>query len=111
MLINPGNLRGDRLLARFLRSIVVVVALRRIVPVQVALNHYLLVGQHDALPADVAGFIVIFPNHIRIRGQNRNLTVWLAAQTVIAIIDGLGSLHPTIIAQLRLEPQPRFAWW
>ena len=108
MVIGPVGLRCDRFLARFLRGIVVV-TLRRIVPVQVALNHYLLVGQHDALPANIAGFIVIFPNHIRIRGQNRNLTVRLAAQTIIAIIDGLGSLHPTIIAQLCLEPQPRFA--
>ena len=106
MLVSPGDLGGNRLLARFLGGVIVVVTLRRIVPVQVALNHYLLVGQHDALPADVAGFIVIFPNHIRVRGQNRNLTVRLAAQTVIAIIDGLGSLHPTIIAHLRLEPQP-----
>ena len=70
-LFNLNRLCRDWLLARFLRrGRGGIVALGRIVPVEVALNHYLLVGQHDALPADIAGLIVIFPNHIRVRGQN-----------------------------------------
>src|SRR5579862_8547510 len=60
---------GNGLLARVLRRWSCgVVAFGRIVAVQVALDDYLLIGQNDALPADIAGLIVIFPNHIRIRG-------------------------------------------
>ena len=70
MSLKLKGLRRYWLLPRVFRRIVIVIALYRIVAVQVALDHYLLVGQNDALPADVAGLIVIFPKHILVRGQN-----------------------------------------
>jgi hypothetical protein len=70
----------------------------RKVPVEVVLNLDFLAGQNDPSPPDIAGTNVVFTDNVGVRGQDRNRPIRLVSQTVVQLVNGLGTLHPLIIA-------------
>ena len=65
---------------------------------KVVLDLYFLAGQNDPSPPDIAGTHIVFAYHIRVRGEHRNRPIRLVPQTVIRLVNRLGTLHLIIIA-------------
>ena len=70
----------------------------RKMPVEVVLNLDFLAGQNDPSPADIASAHIVFTDNIRIRCQHRNRPIRLVSQTVVRLVDRLGTLHLLSIA-------------
>ena len=69
----------------------------RKMPVKVVLDLYLLAGQNYSSPPDVPGTHIVFAHHVGVSGQNRNRPIRLISQTVVRLVNRLGSLHLIII--------------
>ena len=67
-------------------------------PVKVVLDLYFLAGQNDPSPPDVPGTHIVFADHVGVRGQHRNRPIRLISQTVVRLVNRLGTLHLFIIA-------------
>ena len=65
---------------------------------KVVLDLYFLAGQNDPSPPDITGTRIVFAYHVGIRGQHRNRPIRLISQTVVRLVNRLGSLHLIIIA-------------
>jgi hypothetical protein len=65
---------------------------------EVVLNLYFLAGQNDPSPPDITGTHVVYTHNIGVRCQHRNRPIRLISQTVVRLVNGLGTRHLTIIA-------------
>jgi hypothetical protein len=70
----------------------------RKVPVEVVLNLDFLAGQNHPSPADIAGAHIVFADNVGVRCQDRNRPIRFISETVVQLVNGLGTLHPFIIA-------------
>jgi hypothetical protein len=70
----------------------------RKVPVEVVLNLDFLAGQNHPSPPDIAGVHIIFADNVGVRCQDRNRPIRFISQTIVQLVNGLGTLHPLIIA-------------
>src|ERR1039457_1404706 len=70
----------------------------RKVPVEVVLNLDFLAGQNHPSPPDIAGADIIFADNVGVRCQDRNRHIRFISQTVVQLVNGLGTLHPLTIA-------------
>jgi hypothetical protein len=70
----------------------------RKVPVEVVLNLDFLAGQNHPSPPDIAGADIIFADNVGVRCQDRNRPIRFISQTVVQLVNGLGTLHPLSIA-------------
>jgi hypothetical protein len=57
-----------------------------------------LASQNDPPPPDIAGTHIVFADNVGVRCQDRNRPIRLISQTVVQLVNGLGTLHPLIIA-------------
>jgi hypothetical protein len=65
---------------------------------EVVLDLYFLAGQNDPSPPDISGTRIVFAHNIGISRQDRNRPIRLIPQTVVQLINRLGTLHLIIIA-------------
>jgi hypothetical protein len=65
---------------------------------EIVLNLGFLTGQNDPSPPDIAGTHIVFADHVGVRRQHRNRPIRLISQTVVRLINRLGTLHRFIIA-------------
>ena len=70
----------------------------RKVPVEIVLDLDFLAGQNDPSPPDIAGIHIVFTDNVGVGGQDRNRPIRLVSQTVVQLVNGLGTLHSLIIA-------------
>src|ERR1039457_2127575 len=70
----------------------------RKVPVEVVLNLDFLAGQNHPSSPDIAGADIIFADNVGVRCQDRNRHIRFISQTVVQLVNGLGTLHPLTIA-------------
>ena len=71
---------------------------RRKVPMEVVLDLDFLAGQNDPSPPDLAGTHIVFTDHVGVRCQHRNRSIRLISQTVVRLVNRLGTLHVISIA-------------
>ena len=66
--------------------------------VEVILDLHFLAGQNNPSPPDITGTRIVLADDIGIRRQHRNRPIGLISQTVVRLVNRLGSLHLIIIA-------------
>ena len=71
---------------------------RRKVPMEVVLDLDFLAGQNDPSPPDITGTHIVYTNNIGVRCQHRNRPIRLIPQTVVRLVNRLGTLHVISIA-------------
>ena len=65
---------------------------------EVVLDLNFLARQNHPAPPDIAGTYIVFTDNVGIRCQYRNRPIGLISQTVVRLINRLGSLHLITIA-------------
>ena len=70
----------------------------RKVPMEVVLDLDFLAGQNDPSPPDITGTHIVFTDNIGVRCQHRNRPIRLIPQTVVRLVNRLGTLHVISIA-------------
>ena len=71
--------------------------------VEVVLDLHFLAGQNDSSPPDITGTHVIFADNVRVGRQYRNRSIRFIPQTVIGLVDRLGTLHLLSIAYFKVK--------
>src|ERR1017187_7343851 len=64
-----------------------------VVPMEVVLNLDFLAGQNDPSPPDITGTHIVFTDNVGVRCQHRNRPTRLVSQTVVRLINRLGTVH------------------
>src|ERR1035437_1529093 len=70
----------------------------RKVPMEVVLDLDFLAGQNDPSPPDITGTHIVFTDNVGVRCQHRNRPIRLIPQTVVRLVNRLGTLHVISIA-------------
>ena len=65
---------------------------------EVVLDLDFLAGQNDPSPPDIAGTHIVFTDNVGVRCQHRNRPIRLVSQTVVRLINRLGTVHLLSIA-------------
>ena len=65
---------------------------------EIVLDLYFLAGQNDPSPPDITGTYIVFTDNVGVRRQHRNRPIRLISQTVVRLVNRVGTLHVIIIA-------------
>lgn len=70
-------------------------------PMEVVLDLYFLASQNDPSPPYITGIHIVFTDNIGVGCQDRNRPIRLISQTVVQLVNRLGTLHLASIAGIR----------
>ena len=68
---------------------------------EVVLDLYLLASQNDPSPPDITSTHIVFTDNVGVGCQHRNRPIRLISQTVVQLVNRLGTLHLASIAGIR----------